>query len=69
MGRTERIRQNIVNKLISNESWWDGNILQSTEPSQHSQSLIERHLSRQTLGKRRQIILQIMDLTSRDLQG
>jgi hypothetical protein len=56
-----------VDKLIAKESWWDGNILQSGEASS-SQSLIERHLTRQTQGKRRQVIYQLIDLTSKDLQ-
>jgi hypothetical protein len=68
MGRSERIRQNIVDKLIAKESWWDGNILQSNQPDSSSQSLMERHLSRQTQGKRRQVIYQLIDLTSKDLQ-
>jgi hypothetical protein len=68
MGRTERIRQNIVDKLIAKESWWNGNILQADPPDNNSQSLMERHLSRQTHGKRRQVVYQLMDLTSKDLQ-
>ena len=68
MGRIDRIRQNIVERIVASDGWWEGNILQKGGPSAAPQDLIERHLLHQTQGKRRQILLQLMDLSNRDLQ-
>jgi hypothetical protein len=69
MGRVDRIRQNIVAKIVASEGWWEGNILQTHPLSAATQNLIASHLLRQTLGRRRrQILLQLMDLTNRDFQ-
>jgi len=68
MGRIDRIRQNIVEKIVASDGWWEGNILQRGDSPAATQNLIEHHLSRQTLGKRRHILLQLMDLSNRDLQ-
>jgi hypothetical protein len=69
MGRIDRIRQNIVGKIVASDGWWEGNILQSHPLSAATQNLIETHLLRQTMGRRRrQILLQLMDLTTRGFQ-
>jgi hypothetical protein len=69
MGRVDRIRQNIVAKIVASEGWWEGNILQTHPLSAATQNLIETHLLRQTMGRRRRhILLQLMDLSNRDLQ-
>ncbi|NQU43298.1 hypothetical protein HQ520_08430 [bacterium] len=67
MGRIERIRQNIVGRIIANDRWWEGNILQGDLTESMKQDLIERHLFRQTVGRRRQIVAQLLDLSVRDL--
>jgi hypothetical protein len=68
MGRVERIRQNIVSRIIANDGWWEGNILQGDLTDTLKQDLIERHLLRQTVGRRRQIVEQLLDLSVRDLR-
>lgn len=68
MGRMDRIRQNIVERVIATDDWWADNILQSDAGGPTKQNLIERHLSRQTQGKRRQILSHILELSSRDFQ-
>jgi hypothetical protein len=66
MGRVERIRQNIVSKIISNDNWWEGNILQSDDAPHKP---LEHHFfTGQPAGKRRRIIEKLIDLTARDFK-
>ncbi|MFP4381256.1 MAG: hypothetical protein ACLFUS_12210 [Candidatus Sumerlaeia bacterium] len=65
MARIERIRQNIVSRIISDDDWWDGNILQTDDINHGS---LEHHFYNQPSGKRRKIVEQLLDLTARDFK-
>ena len=74
MKRLARIRKEVVATLITSEEWNDpiaranlGSPQDPCRPAGH-QSHAGRHLMRRALGRRRQIIKQLLDLTSREVE-
>lgn len=70
MSRINRIRENIVSRVISNDNWWEDNILQTDEPSAPLETgtlpAMPGLRSLRSSVRRRRIIEHLLDISHRD---
>lgn len=69
MSRINRIRRQIVAKALSTQGWWEESPLKKQGAAgMLEQGQLGRHLWRETVGRRRQIVERLFDLSTRDFK-